>query len=55
MSYGSIQNLDVLKKNLKDHCIPESVFEMTIDDYPLFLEERRKLMAAKVERYYKKL
>jgi hypothetical protein len=55
ISFGSIQNIDDLNKNLRDHCIPESVFEMTIDDYPSFLEQRRLLMAKKIERYYKRL
>lgn len=55
ISFGSVQNIDELKKNLKDHCIPESIFEMTIDDYPSFLEQRRMLMAKKIENYYKRL
>ncbi len=41
--------------NLEQNCIPESIFEMTLDNYPQFLEERRKLMAQKIEKYYKAL
>lgn len=55
VTYGTIQDLDELKKNLKAHCIPETITEMTIDDYPVFLEERRKLIAKKIEKYYKSL
>lgn len=55
VTYGTIQDMVELKKNLRAHCIPESIFEMTIDDYPKFLEDRRKLMAKKIEKYYKVL
>jgi len=55
ISFGSIQDLNGLRKNLRDHCIPESIYEMTIDDYQDFLEQRRRLMAKRIENYYKKL
>jgi hypothetical protein len=55
ISFGSIQDLKGLKRNLRDHCIPESIFEMTIDNYQDFLVQRRKLMAKRIENYYKKL
>jgi len=42
-------------KNLTKHCIPQSIFEMNIDNYHEFLEERRKLMAEKIKKYYKSL
>lgn len=53
--YGGITDLDEFNKNLKDHCIPKDVVNMSIDDYPRFLEERRKLMAQKIRAYYKSL
>lgn len=37
------------------NCIPKSIFDMDIESYPQFLEERRKLMAEKIEKYYKSL
>lgn len=37
------------------HCIPAEVVNMTLDDYPHFLAERRRLMAKKIEHYYKGL
>ncbi len=50
--YGGICELDQLKKNLAMNCIPESIFEMDIGDYDKFLEERRKLIAQKIKKYY---
>ncbi len=55
LKYGSIDSMEELKNNLKSNCIPESIFEMTIDDYEDFLKQRRKLMAQKIEQYYKSL
>ncbi len=50
--YGSIDSMDMLLKNMKMNCIPESVFEMEIDDYDEFLEQRRELIAEKIRQYY---
>lgn len=47
-SYGGINNPDELQKNLDIHCIPEGVF----GNYDEFLNERRKLMATKIRKYY---
>ena len=47
-SYGGINDLDELQKNLDSHCIPEGVF----GNYDEFLNERRKLMATKIRNYY---
>lgn len=55
IKYGNITDKKQLMNNLKNHCIPESIFNMTIDSYPDFLIERRKLMAEKIKRYYKSL
>ena len=46
--YGGISNSEELRKNLEAHCIPEDVF----DNYDKFLEERRKLIVAKIRDYY---
>jgi hypothetical protein len=53
--YGSITDEADLKKNLQENCIPESIFELTYEDYEQFLVQRRKLMAQKIEKYYKNL
>lgn len=50
--YGGIIENDVLQHNLRQNCVPEGFEAMSIDDYSHFLEERRKLMAAKIKAYY---
>ncbi len=53
--YGSIRDIDELKENLKINCIPENICEYSIDRYEEFLLNRRKMMAKKIEQYYKSL
>jgi hypothetical protein len=55
MKYGAIQTHQELLENLKTHCIPESIFEITIDGYDSFLNERRRLMSEKMKNYYNNL
>ncbi|MFN3693879.1 MAG: DUF262 domain-containing protein [Ignavibacterium sp.] len=38
--------------NLRMHCVPIEIMEMTISDYQNFLILRRKLMANKIKEYY---
>ena len=52
MKYGGIDNLEELRNNLEKNCIPESIFEGTIKNYEVFLEQRRKMMAEKIKNYY---
>lgn len=49
---GSITDLDKLKKNISDNCIPEDVVNMDYTNYEEFLEKRRTLMAKKIKDYY---
>lgn len=53
--YGGITSLDELKENLRQHAIPQDIFDSLANDYNRFLEERRKLMAAKLKTYFDKL
>jgi hypothetical protein len=53
--YGGITDLDDLKNNLRQHSIPESIFNHLADDYSQFLSERRQLMAAKIRDYFNML
>jgi hypothetical protein len=53
--YGGITDLDELKENLRQHCIPEAINGALAENYDAFLEERRRLMAAKVQTYFSKL
>lgn len=52
LKYGAISKIDDLHDNLRQNSIPLSVFGYTIEDYNDFLNERRKLMAAKIRDYY---
>ena len=56
--YGvEINNCEELQTNLDQHCIPSDMetANLTFENYPEFLEKRRKLMAAKIQEYYKSL
>jgi hypothetical protein len=50
--YGGIQDLQLLKRNLKMNCIPQGIFNMDIKDYEDFLMERRVLISNKIRDYY---
>ncbi len=49
---GSITETEMLEENLRQNCIPTEVVNMTYENYPEFLEKRRKLMAKKIKEYY---
>lgn len=54
--FGYPMTLDELKENLKENCIPFEIKDWTYNDYlDKFLPQRRKLMAKRIEEYYKKL
>ena len=56
--YGvEINNCEELQTNLDQHCIPSDmeIADLTFENYPEFLEKRRKLMAAKIRQYYDSL
>ena len=53
--YGGITNESELIDNLKQNCIPDSIFEMDASNYQQFLEQRRTMMAEKIRRYYESL
>ena len=53
--YGNIDSLDKLKENFAMNCIPEGIEMMTLEDYPRFLDARRKLMAQKLKTYFESL
>ena len=52
VAYGAIADMADLYKNLTENCIPEGIFNMTVDDYEEFLKQRRVLMAKKIRDYY---
>src|ERR1035437_2768209 len=53
--YGGITKLDEMKQNLAMNCVPEAMLNGGALDYDAFLEQRRKLMAAKMQTYFKAL
>jgi hypothetical protein len=52
---GGITDAGELADNLKAHCIPEMLESGLAEDYDRFLDERRRLMALKMKRYFAKL
>ena len=50
--YGNIADINCLKTNMAENCIPGQIMNMDYSDYPDFLIARRKLMAAKIKDYY---
>lgn len=50
--YGAITDRDELCENLMVHCIPEGVDAMDFEDYDMFLERRKELMAQKIKKYF---
>lgn len=52
LSLGGITTAEELRTNFRENAIPEDLAGMTATDYPTFLEQRRKLMAAYVKDYY---
>ncbi|WP_282196266.1 GmrSD restriction endonuclease domain-containing protein [Turicimonas muris] len=50
--YGGISDTRQLLANLKENCIPPATSSMSIEDYPKFLTERRKLIAQRLREYY---
>lgn len=53
--YGNITDRDELNHNFTMNCIPAGTEHMTIAEYPEFLQERRKLMAQKMQTYFDSL
>ncbi len=55
LKYGGITDFNMLLDNLRQNAIPLEILNMTTDDYDIFLEKRRKLMAEKIKNYYHNL
>ena len=53
--FGGIKNRKVLLENLRGNDIPETFLNLGAEDYESFLEDRRKLMAEKIQHYYETL
>lgn len=53
--YGGIVDLAELRTNLAMNCVPELMLGDSTPDYNVFLEERRKLMALKIKKWFESL
>jgi hypothetical protein len=53
--YGGITDQVDLRANLRVNCLPERLLDGEIPAYGDFLEERRRLMALRIERWFKAL
>jgi len=49
---GNISDEDMLKSNLTENCIPANIFNMDVNDYDEFLNDRRILMADLIHKFY---
>lgn len=49
---GLVNDIDIFYQNLEINCVPAEAIEMDYESYEVFLEKRRKLMAAKIKKYY---
>lgn len=52
---GNIADKDLLMTNLEENCILQNIMNMTVENYDEFLTERRKMMAALIQKYYERL
>lgn len=53
--YGGITDIDDLRLNLAENCVPEEFMEMDIFNYQVFLDMRRRMMAQYIREYYESL
>ncbi len=54
-THGGLTALADMKENLAMNCVPTSLLEGQVPDYDAFLEQRRRLMAAKLKSYFQSL
>jgi hypothetical protein len=52
LKYGGIDSIEQLEIDLKQNCIPTTIYDMEFNNYKEFLEQRRKLVAQKIKEYY---
>lgn len=53
--YGGITARIDLEKNFVENCLPVNLLDGAIPDYDAFLDQRRRLMAAKIKTYFQSL
>lgn len=55
VKYGGITDPAAMRENLLAHCIPPAMLDGAIPDYDDFLEQRRRLMALKLQQWFEVL
>ncbi len=55
LKYGGIDDREEMRANLRANCVPERLLAGDVPAFDDYLEERRKLMAAKIREYFGKL
>ena len=53
--YVSISDIDDLKANLVENCVPEAFMDKDIFDYQVFGDTRRNMMAQYIRENYERL
>lgn len=53
--YGGIRSAVQMKANLRANCLPETMLDGMILNYDAFLQERRRLMALKIQQWFEML
>lgn len=53
--YGRITDEAELRRNLEENCIPAHMLDGAVPNYDDFLDERRRLMALRIKRWFEKL
>ncbi len=53
--YGGITTRVEMEKNFAENCLPPSLLDGSVPDYDTFLDQRRRLMAAKIKTYFQTL
>ena len=51
-AYGAITEVNEMRDNFRQHCIPDGMENKTVEHFDEFLEQRRQLMALKIKDYY---
>jgi hypothetical protein len=54
-SYGGITDLERLKENYEMNCIPSYFLEGKVPQFDIFLEDRRKLLALRIQNWFESL
>jgi len=52
---GGMESEEDLLINLRQNCVPDSIFDAKLKAFEDFVQERKQLMAKKIKKYYNSL